>query len=36
MKRIINKLEYDCYIKSFMCSLSRFDNYYLMPTNDAV
>ena len=36
MKRIVNKLDYDFYIRSFIRPLSRFDKFYLVTKNDTV
>ena len=35
MRKSINKLDYDFYIKTLIRPLSRFDKFYLMSKNDA-
>lgn len=36
MRRIVNKLDFDFYIKSPIHALSRYDKFYLMPKNDTM
>ena len=36
MKKFINKLDFDFYIKSPIHALSKYDKFYLMSKNDTV